>query len=99
MKQIIRSSYVDILGELWWPIGGAASLRILLEGDDIDAARDDSGAITRESVEQWVCWHSGEFSRVIDFAGRLTDGPDTITIPWSSDDTEMQYLDTLAHED
>lgn len=93
-RYIVRHSYVNILGELWMP-NCVVSLHVTLRDYDIENMRTD-GPITREDVNQWLTSHSGDFQRVIDFQASIEDGDRTIDIPWSSEDTELAYLDTLG---
>ena len=95
MKYMVRTSYVDVLGGIWLPYGAVCSLRKPLDRFDVDNMRDDDGKITRESVKFWVMLHSSDFSGVIDFSASIEDGEQTIDLPWSSEETELQYLNTI----
>lgn len=97
MKYTVRKSYVDILGYIWMP-RVVCSLRVNLSLYDIENMRDDDGPITRESLEQWLTMHSGDFSEVIDFSASIEDGNDTLDFPWSSEENEMRYFDTLGED-
>lgn len=51
--------------------------------------------VTRETVEQWLASHSGDFSSVTDFEADLEVGTETVRIPWASEENEMTYLDCM----
>lgn len=95
MRYTVKRSYINVLGRLWMP-NCAASIRQTLSQYDIDNMRDDSGKITRDSVEQWVMTHTGDFSSITDFEADIEDGDENIVIPWESEENEMAYLDTLG---
>jgi hypothetical protein len=95
MRYIVRKSYVIILGYIWMP-HVLCSLRVDLSSYDLENMRDEDGHITRESIEQWLTAHSGDFSEVVDFSASIEDGDHTLDFPWSSEETQCQYFDTLA---
>lgn len=97
MKYTIRKSVVDVVGRIWMP-AAVCSLRINLSQYDVDNARDYDGKITRESVEQWLSTHSGDFQQVLDFRASIEDGEETVEIPFATEEGECQYLDTVAEE-
>jgi hypothetical protein len=98
-RYIVRRSFIDIVGGIWWPYGATCSLRKDLSQYDIDNMRDEDGEITRESVEQWVCLNSGDFSSILDFSASIEDGDRTIDLEWATEDGETAYLDTLGGGD
>lgn len=98
MKYMVRKSFVAVVGKIWMP-AITASLHIRLSEYDINNMRDESGKITRESVEQWLCTHTGDFQSIQDFSASIEDGENTIDIPWASEDGEMAYCDTLAESE
>lgn len=97
-RYTVRVSYIDVLGTLWMP-HAEASMRIRVDSYARENMRDDDGHITRESVEDWLTSHAGDFSSVIDFTASIEDGEETIEIPWSSEENECRYLDTLPSEE
>lgn len=67
---------------------------------DMELSSYDVGSIgepiTRETVAEWLSTHSGDFSEVIDFEASIeTRDGETVNVPWSSDENEMQYLDCM----
>lgn len=97
MKYTVKASYVDVVGRLW--MGGKASLRINLSGHDLENMRDDDGQITRETVEQWLSTHSGDFQHTIDFSASIEDGDKSLDFPFATEEGEMDYLDTFPVEE
>lgn len=97
MRYIVRSSYVDVLGYIW--MRALCSLRINVSSYDLEHMRDDDGAITRESIEQWLTSHSGDFSEVVDFHASIEDGNESLDFPWSSEENEFAYIDTLGDDE
>jgi len=67
-----------------------------LSGYDVENCRDDEGKITRDSVEQWLTTHSGDFQSVQDFSASIEDGGNTVEIPWATEDGEMAFNDCNA---
>ena len=88
MRRTITENYVLILGGIWWPYGALCSLRVNLSSHDLASI----GEFTRENVERWLLTHSGDFSSVKDFYATAGD----IEIPWSSEENELAYLDTIS---
>lgn len=86
----VRVAYVDVLGRIWMP-ATLASLRIDLRDYDLE----NIGEFTRENVEQWLCTHAGDFQSVKDFHAVCGD----VDIPWSSEETECEYYDTLSQDE
>ena len=97
MKYMVRKSFVQVVGTIWLPPVTAATTYPLRQYD-IDNARDDAGAITRESVEQWLYTHAGDFQSIDDFSASIEDGEDTIDIPWESEDAECTFYDCMYPE-
>lgn len=86
----VRVAYVLILGKLWMPMCDASQRQDLSNYD-----LENIGEFTRENVEQWLMTHSGDFSSVTDFYAVCGD----VEIPWSSEDNEMAYYDTISEPD
>lgn len=95
MKYTVRKSVIDVVGYIWMP-QIVCSLRINMSDYDINNARNAEGELTRESVEQWLMTHSGDFQSVIDFRASIEDGDKTIDFPFATEDGECQYLDTIS---
>lgn len=98
MKYTVRKSIVRVVGRIWMPAVIASNV-ITMSAYDIDNARDEDGKITRESVEDWLGSHAGDFQSIIDFEASIEDGDLTIDIPFASEDGEMAYIDTLGDEE
>lgn len=98
MKYTVRMSVIDVLGTIWMPSGLAAT-RYTLSRSDVDNARDDDGAVTRESIALWLDSHAGDFSGVTDFSASLEDGDSTVDIPWADEASEMTFGDLMYPED
>jgi hypothetical protein len=98
MRYTVRKSIVEVVGELWMPSTNAATT-ITMSEYDIENARDDEGKLTRESLENWLGMHTGDFSRVIDFHASIEDGDTTVDIPWGSEEGEFAYYDCFPSED
>lgn len=93
MRYQVSVSYVDVLGYIWMP-HGLGSQRLKLSAYDLDNIQND-GAITREDVEQWLTMHTGDFSNVVDFNASIEWNGETLDFPWTTEDNEMAYCDTL----
>jgi len=95
MKYTVRKSIINIVGGIWMPYGAKAATTIECSQYDVENMRDDDGKVTRESVEQWLTTHSGDFSSVIDFSASLEDENDTVEIPWQDEENEMAFCDCM----
>lgn len=93
----IRKSFINVLGELWYPSTGATVYN--LSDYDLENMKDDNGNYTRESVELWLGSHSGDFQSVTDFSADLSlpDGKD-IVIPFENEENEMEFNDIMYAE-
>ena len=98
MRYVVRLSYVDVVGFIWQPGCGPCSMRYELDDYAIGNMRNDDGTITRDSVEQWLTSHSGDFSRLLDFRASIEDGDKTVEIDFATEDGENAYLDTIGDE-
>lgn len=94
MKTLVRRSYIDVIGTIWMP-STTCAMQYPLASYDIENCRDEDGNITRESVEQWLCRHSGDFQSVDDFSASIEDGDETIDIAWADEESELTYGDCM----
>lgn len=61
---------------------------------DVDNIRDRvEPGITRANVEDWLTCNAGDFSSVQDFYASIEDGPNTVEIPWATEDGELAFND------
>ncbi len=95
MRYIVRRSYVDVLGYIWMP-HALCSLHVPCDGHAIENMRDNAGHITRDSIADWLTRNTGDFQSVEDFSASIEDGDETLDFPWSSEENECRYLDTLG---
>jgi len=58
---------------------------------DIENMTDDEGEITRDSVENWLSAHAGDFRSIEDFSGHVANKE----FPWTNDDSEIIYFDCM----
>ena len=98
-RYTVRKSYVDVVGKIWMPQHVTVAMRYPVSGYDMENMRDDDGQITRDSVEQWLMCHSGDFSSVEDFSASLEVGDDTIEFPWTHEESECTYADSMFPND
>ncbi len=68
---------------------------LVVPDDEVERLKDNEGRITRESVEQWLTTHSGDFQEVMDFSASIEDGPDTVEVPWRDEESECTYMDCM----
>lgn len=97
MKYTVRKSVVELIGTIWMPAVQCGQCKTLSDYD-VENCRDEDGKITRESVEQWLMCHSGDFQSVTDFYASIEDGENTIEIPWNSEESEMAYWQMMDPE-
>jgi hypothetical protein len=94
MRYTVRKSIVEVIGKIWMPAVTCAQV-YTLSAYDLGNARDDDGQLTRESVEDWLSTHAGDFQSIEDFHASLEDGAETIEMPWASEDGEMTFCDCM----
>jgi hypothetical protein len=88
---IIRKelNFINVVGEGWLPPGVPIAMSLDLRQYDIDNICR-SGGWNRDSVEQWLHTHAGDFSVVHDFFATCKDWED---IQWGDEDYEMEFND------
>jgi hypothetical protein len=94
MRYTVRKSEVRVIGTMWMPMSTGATVYDL-DSYAVGNARDQAGAITRESVQAWLDTHAGDFSNVIDFEASIEDGDVTVDIPWADEDSELTFGDCM----
>ncbi len=97
MKYVVRKSIIDVVGKIWMP-SVTCGQRMTLSAHDVENCRNDTGKITRESVQDWLHSHAGDFSSIEDFSASIEDGVVTVEIPWATEEGELTYLDCTAEE-
>jgi len=91
MKFTCNRDWIEIVGEIWWPMGLTCAQRIELRGYDIENMRDEDGNISRESIEDWVSSNSGDFSHVHDFCATIGEE----VFGWNNEESKLTYLDCM----
>lgn len=89
MKHVQIISFIQIVGKLW--MGGVAATQQTLSKYDVENMTDENGNITRESVDEWLNSHSGDFSIVIDFRADLETGEKNVIVEWENEENELIY--------
>ena len=99
MRYTVTKSEVYILGNLW--MGGLGAITKTLDAHDLENAKNDNGIIDRESLENWLCLHCGDFSGIEDFSASVEPDyqKDTLEIPWGSEDNEIIFYDCMYPSD
>ncbi len=96
MKYTVRKSIVRVIGKIWMPSINAAH-QYTLSDYDVENCKDEQGNVTRESVDQWVNTHTGDFQSVTDWYASLEVGGETIEIEWQNgEESEFAYSDCFA---
>jgi hypothetical protein len=93
MKYTVKKSFIKVVGKMWMPKATAAT-SIPLREYDIKNMEDDDGNITRDSVEDWLTSHSGDFSSVTDFYADIETGKGNIII----EENEYVYNDCMYQD-
>ena len=96
-RYLVRHSYVDIIGGIWWPFGAMCAMRKDLSPYDIAniKAYDEDNKITRDGLDLWLTSNSGDFSSLKDFRASVEDGNDTVDIPFADMASEDTYTDCM----
>jgi hypothetical protein len=97
MKILQRLSFVQVIGRIWQP-GVTAAMTYDLRPYDVENMRDDDGKITRDSMEDWLGSHAGDFQEVTDFRASIEDGETTIDIDWAKEESELTFNDCMFPE-
>jgi len=97
MRYLIRKSIIEVIGEIWLPYGALCAQSYTLSDYDMRNVRDyGDGTITRDAVEHWLAFNSGDFSRVVDFRADLEDGDQTVVFEWAhGEESECTYSDCM----
>lgn len=85
MRYTVRTSIVEVVGNIWQPGVGLCAYQYTLSPSDVENCRDAEGNITRASVEDWLGSHSGDFQHIIDFHTSLEVGAETLDFPWEEE--------------
>lgn len=82
----IRQAYIEVVGIMWMPaVTGATKLELR------DYDLENIGEFDRDSVEQWLGTHGGDFQSVKDFHAVCGD----VDIPFASEESELEYMDCM----
>lgn len=83
---------VQVIGCIWWPMGLLCAQDRTLSGYDLE----NIGEWTRDNVEQWVCTHFGDFSKLVDFRADFSrDDVDWISEWAQGEESEIAYMDAM----
>ena len=66
---------------------------------DVENCRDNDGNITRDSIEEWLTSHAGNFQSVQDFRASIEDGENTVEIDFQSEESEITFADCFYPEE
>lgn len=91
MKYTVSRSVIQVIGTIWMPAATCA-MDIELTGHDVSNIEEP---ITRETVEDWLNCHSGDFQSIEDFRADLEIEGETVVFDWKSDDSEITYNDCM----
>jgi hypothetical protein len=95
MRYTVRKSVILVLGRIWMPDTEAGTIYELNAYDVGNIERP----ITKETVEAWLCTHSGDFQSVIDFSASIESEEGTTEIPWNTEENELTFNDCLYGEE
>ena len=87
----IRISVIDVIGYIWQPGVGVCAQQKELSDYDERNMTDESGQITRESVQAWLDCYMGDFSQILDFRADIGD----TLIEWEDAESEWKYTDCM----
>jgi hypothetical protein len=96
-RYIVRKSYIDVIGGIWWPMGATCAMHKDLSNYDVENIRAyGEGVIDRDSVEHWLMLNSGDFSSVQDFRASIEDGDQTIDLDWAEgEESDCTFSDCM----
>lgn len=72
-----------------------AAHTIVMSDYDVRNALDDDGQLTRDSLEQWLCTHTGDFQSISDFEASIEVDGKTVNIDWAKEDSDCIYSDCV----
>ena len=96
MRYEVRTSIVQVIGNIWQPGIGLCTYQYTLSPYNVENCQDDLGAITRESVQQWLDCNAGDFQKIVDFWASIEHGDSTVEIPWATEEGELAYLEATC---
>jgi hypothetical protein len=94
----VNKSFIHIVGTMWMP-STTGALVLNITSLDADYLKDDNGNITRESVEEWLSTHSGDFRNVIDFYADIETDSGNVIIDWLNEENEIVFNDCTYPEE
>jgi hypothetical protein len=80
-----HSVNIQVIGEIWQPGVGPCAMDLTARCTDL------LGGFTRDSVQDWLDCHAGDFQIILDFAA--IHGPEEI--PWANEESELTYNDCM----
>ena len=95
MRYTVSVSKVEVVGEIWMPSCTCAMEYVL---DPYDVENLDK-PVDRESVEEWLSTHAGDFREITDFRASIEVDGETVDIPWKTEEGECAYYDCMFHEE
>jgi len=95
MRYTTVTSVIQVIGKIWMPPIMAA-MEYTVRPDDL---KDEDGKITRDSIDRWVCLHTGDFQSITDWRADIsTDDngePLDIVIDWRTEDSKITWYDCM----
>lgn len=91
MRYLTVVSRVDVIGHIWMP-NIVCAMSYDVRSEDVT---DDDGNVTRESVEDWLSSHAGDFQSVDDFRADIALGDADVIIPWNDEESEMTFAECM----
>jgi hypothetical protein len=85
------TGHVDVIGEIWWPMGGTFAYSYSLDAYDVENMRADDGKIARREIQAWLDTHAGDFSSIADFSATI----DGASYGWADADSELTFGDCM----
>lgn len=83
---------IYVIGKIWMPAITCAQT-IKVTDHDIENMKDN-GELTRDSIENWLGCHTGDFQSIIDFSVDIAD----FQSPWADPDSEFIFMDCIYPE-
>lgn len=97
MRYTVTKQRIDILGRIWWPMGALCAQFRDLSDYDLSNIED---VTDRDSVEHWVCLHSGDFSEIVDFRADFHINGKYIVHEWKrGEESEMEFAGCFSQGD
>ena len=89
---------IRVIGKIWVPCTTCA-MAYRPSDHDVENMKNKEGALTRESIEHWISWNSGDFQSIEDFYADIAKGDNDVVFDWAKEESEHTYFDCMCPQE